>query len=54
LAAETVSGGEWMYACARSIERGDPLTIYGYAAPLKGKWLFDMHVGARGTEPCFG
>ena len=52
--AEVASGGEWMWACARSIERGAPLVVYGYATQSKGKWQFDMHVGDQGAAPRFG
>jgi hypothetical protein len=52
--AEATGGGEWMWACARSIERQRPLFIYVYAAQQNRKWSIDMHVGARGAKPCFG
>jgi hypothetical protein len=52
--ASVAAGGEWMWACARGIERGKPLIIYGYASRVKGKWEFDMHVGLAGAEPRFG
>jgi DNA-binding transcriptional MerR regulator len=58
--AETVAmTGEWMWAMARSIERGRPYLIYAYAARAKDKWQFDMHVENPGVEkpsepPCFG
>lgn len=52
--ASIAAGGEWMWACTRGIERGKPLVVYGYASQVKGKWAFDMHIGAPGAEPCFG
>jgi hypothetical protein len=52
--ASVAAGGEWMFACARGIERGKPLIIYGYTARVEGDWVFDMHVGALGAAPCFG
>ena len=52
--ASIAAGGEWMWACARGIERGKPLVVYGYAARIEDEWVFDMHVGAPGAEPCFG
>jgi hypothetical protein len=58
--AETLATkGEWMWAMARSIERGTPFYIYGYATRREGEWPFDMHVENPGTEkpsepPCFG
>ena len=52
-------GGEWMWAMARSIERGKPFYIYAYAARTKNKWQFDMHIENPGVKsptepPCFG
>jgi DNA-binding transcriptional MerR regulator len=58
--AETpTTKGEWMWAMARSVERGKPFYIYAYAAPIKNKWQFDMHIENPGVEhpgepPCFG
>jgi len=52
--ADKVAGGEWMYACARAIERGKSQTVYAYAARRNGKWQLDVHVGRHGAEPCFG
>ncbi len=51
--------GEWMWAMARSIERGKPFHIYAYAARLDDEWQFDMHLENYGIEspsepPCFG
>lgn len=51
--------GEWMWAMARSVERGKPFYIYAYAARINNKWQFDMHIENPGTErpseqPCFG
>jgi len=51
--------GEWMWALARSIERGRPFHIYAYAARLDDEWQFDMHIEKPGAErpnepPCFG
>ncbi len=46
--------GEWMWAVARSIERGKPLNIYAYASRSGEEWLFDMHFVNRGEPPCFG
>jgi len=51
--------GEWMWAMARSVERGKPFYIYAYAARTKNKWQFDMHIENPGTvrpseQPCFG
>jgi hypothetical protein len=59
-AADTIAmTGEWMWAMARSIERGTPFYIYAYATRSKNKWEFDMHVENPGVEkpsepPCFG
>jgi hypothetical protein len=58
--AETLARkGEWMWAMARSVERGKPFFIYAYVTRRKGEWQFDMHVENPGTEkpsepPCFG
>jgi hypothetical protein len=52
--AEVAVGGEWMWACARSSERGKLLNIYAYASRNAGHWEFDMHVGVAGEAPCFG
>jgi hypothetical protein len=51
--------GEWMWAMARSIERGKPFYIYAYATRSDQKWQFDMHIENPGAErpnepPCFG
>lgn len=46
--------GEWMWSVARGIESGKPMVVYAYAARIKSKWKFDMHIGKRGEEPCFG
>jgi hypothetical protein len=62
-AAEIADGpatqGEWMWAMARSIERGKPFYIYGYATRREDEWVFDMHIENPGVEspterPCFG
>lgn len=52
--AALVTSGEWMWAQARSIERGKPLNIYAYATRQKQEWRVDMHVGAEGQPPNFG
>lgn len=52
--ADVVDGGEWMWAVARSIERGQPLSVYAYANRNGGEWRLDMHIGALGAAPCFG
>ena len=51
--------GEWMWAMARSIERGKPLLIYAYTTRAQKKWQFDMHIESAGVDrptepPCFG
>ena len=51
--------GEWMWAMARSIERGKPFYIYAYATRFDDEWQFDMHIENPGVEkpdepPCFG
>jgi hypothetical protein len=51
--------GEWMWAMARSIERGQPFLIYAYATRTNNKWQLDMHIDNPGVEsptkpPCFG
>lgn len=46
--------GEWMWATARGLERGQPFPVYAYAARVENKWRFDMHVGKVGEPPCFG
>ena len=53
--ADTIANtGEWMWASARSIEKGDPLLVYAYAARPNRKWLFDMHLAKPGEPPSFG
>jgi hypothetical protein len=58
--ADTVAmRGEWMWAMARSVERGKPFYVYAYTAPSEGKWLFDVHIENPDVEhpsepPCFG
>jgi hypothetical protein len=58
--ADTIAmTGEWMWAMARSIERGRPFQIFAYAARLDNEWQFDMHienpdVESPGEPPCFG
>jgi hypothetical protein len=42
--------GEWMWAMARSVERGKPFYIYAYVARFDGKWQFDMHIEDSGVE----
>ena len=59
LADAPAYGGEWMWAMARSIERGKPFYIYAYATRSDQKWQFDMHIENPGAErpnelPCFG
>jgi hypothetical protein len=51
---EIVAGRNWVWACARSVEKNQPLNIYAYAARSADKWLFDMHVGDKGALSCFG
>ncbi len=51
--------GEWMWAMARSVERGKPFYIYAYAAPTNNKWRFEMYIENPGVEspsqpPCLG
>jgi hypothetical protein len=51
--------GEWMWAMARSIERGKPFYIYAYAARQKSGWELDMYIENPGVvkpsqPPCFG
>ena len=43
-----------MWACARSLERGKPLVIYGYATRVGREWALDMQLGEPGAPPCFG
>ena len=46
--------GEWMWACARSYERGAPIPMYAYATRSEdGGWLLDMHLFDYGEEPSF-
>jgi hypothetical protein len=45
---------EWMWAVARSIERGEQFCVYAYATRLDDQWLVDMHFVAPGEPPCFG
>jgi hypothetical protein len=54
--AETfATEGEWMWACARSYERGSPIPMYAYATRSEdGEWLLDMHLFNYGEEPSFG
>jgi hypothetical protein len=59
LADAPAYAGEWMWAMARSIERGNPFYIYAYATRSEQKWQFDMHIENPGAErpnepPCFG
>ena len=44
----------WMWACARSVETHQPINIYAYAARSADGWLFDIHLGEKGANPCFG
>jgi hypothetical protein len=46
--------GEWMWAIARSIERGKRFYVYAYATRSDDQWLFDMHFVTPGEPPCFG
>jgi hypothetical protein len=53
--ADTIANtGEWMWASARSIEKGEPFLVYAYAARPNRKWLFDMHLEEPGEAPSFG
>jgi DNA-binding transcriptional MerR regulator len=59
IADAVATKGEWMWAMARSIERGKPFYIYAYATRAGGKWDFDMHIEKSGVDkpsesPCFG
>lgn len=46
--------GEWMWAVARSIERGKRFYVYAYATRSDDQWLFDMHFVKPAEPPCFG
>jgi hypothetical protein len=48
------AGGNWMWVCARSVEKNQPLNIYAYAARSDDKWLFELHLGEKGALPRFG
>jgi hypothetical protein len=52
--ADAVTGGNWMWALARSIERGNPLRLYAYATRSDGEWSLDMHIGEFLAAPKFG
>jgi hypothetical protein len=39
--AEFAAGGNWMWACAQSVEKNQPLNIYAYADQNENKWLLD-------------
>jgi hypothetical protein len=52
--AEIPAGRNWMWACARSVATNHPINIYAYAARSADRWLFDMHLGEKGANPCFG
>ena len=52
--AEIAAGRNWIWACARSVERNQPIKIYAFAARSADRWLFDMHLGEKGAMPCFG
>jgi hypothetical protein len=59
IADRPAAQGEWMWAMARSIERGQPFNVYGYATRREDDWVFDMHIENPGVEsptepPCFG
>jgi hypothetical protein len=59
LADEPTYQGEWMWGMARSVERGNPFSIYAYATRAGGKWRFEMHIENPGVDkpnetPCFG
>ena len=59
IADRPATQGEWMWAMARSIERGKPFYIYGYATRREDEWVFDMHIENPGIAspsepPCFG
>ena len=52
--AKIAAGRNWMWACARSVETHQPINIYAYAARSADGWLFDIHLGEKGANPCFG
>jgi hypothetical protein len=55
VAVRFATEGEWMWACARSYERGSPIPMYAYATRSEdGEWLLDMHLFNYGEEPSFG
>jgi hypothetical protein len=59
LADAPAYGGEWMWAMARSVERGKPFFVYAYAARPDDEWQIDMHIENPGVQspnepPCFG